>query len=77
MAEACRFKDTAVKDFRNQGMKGTEAKEAVWEAMAEVYPHPVVPDAEESGAVSAVREIHVPEDWGELPTDSAVRQWLH
>jgi len=43
--EASRFKDTAVKDFKSQGMKRTEATEAAWEAMAEAFPPLAVTDA--------------------------------
>ncbi len=43
--EASRFKDTAVKDFKSQGMKRTEATEAAWEAMAEAFPPLEPPEA--------------------------------
>lgn len=42
--EASRFKDTAVKDFRDKGMKRSEASEAAWEAMATAFP-PLPPAA--------------------------------
>ncbi len=43
--EATRFKDTAVKDFRDKGMKRPEAAEAAWEAMAKAFPPLAVPAA--------------------------------
>jgi hypothetical protein len=53
-AEASKFKDTALADFRAKGMKREEAAEAAWAAMAEAYPPlanggelaPAVPDEE-------------------------------
>jgi hypothetical protein len=49
-AEASRFKDTALKDFRDKGMKRDEATATAWEAMATAYPPigeaaPETPDA--------------------------------
>jgi hypothetical protein len=51
-AEASKFKDTALKDFRAKGMKRDEATAAAWEAMATAYPPigeaaPETPDATE------------------------------
>lgn len=37
-SEASRFKDTALRDFRDKGMKRSEASDAAWEAMATAFP---------------------------------------
>jgi hypothetical protein len=37
-AEASKFKDTALKEFRSKGMRKAEAAEKAWSAMAKAYP---------------------------------------
>jgi hypothetical protein len=44
---ASKFKDTALADFRANGMKRNEAAEAAWEAMAKAYP-PLADDTPQS-----------------------------
>ena len=50
-AEASKFKDTALADFRAKGMKRDEAGAAAWEAMEKAYP----PSPEEEAVVSNSR----------------------
>ena len=44
-SEASRLKNEAVRDFKSPGVKGTDAKERDWEAMATAYPPLEPPEA--------------------------------
>jgi len=62
-AEASKFKDTALKEFRAKGMKRTEAAEAAWGAMATAFPPlppieppPILPPTVASKPPSALEE---------------------
>jgi hypothetical protein len=49
-AEASKFKDTALKEFRSKGMKRAEAAEEAWQAMANAFPpQPVAECPADSG----------------------------
>ena len=61
-AEASKFKDTALKEFRGKGMKKAPAAEEAWEAMAKAYP-PMPPTAP---APSTPREIAAASDAGDI-----------
>jgi hypothetical protein len=82
-AEASRFKDVALKDFRDKGMKRDEAANAAWAAMAEAYPPlPVAegPADPAAGTPAAMTTDAPPIHWSDLPTegdfDEEVR-WVH
>lgn len=62
-AEASRFKDTALTDFRSKGMKKAEATEAAWDAMEEAFPplSPVEPPKVSQG-VESLTVPAVPEE---------------
>ncbi|MBN2579525.1 MAG: hypothetical protein JXB10_11080 [Pirellulales bacterium] len=88
-AEASKFKDTALKEFRSKGMKKAEASEEAWSAMEKAYPPlptPVEPehrndvsDAEGRTAV-LVGSSPLPASWGEIPESApfdAEVEWVH
>jgi hypothetical protein len=64
---AMKFKERAIKDFRAEGLKGPEAKEAAWEATARAFPP--LPAAEDLPADPPVS----PEDMDDSFLDAA--QW--
>jgi len=75
-AEASKFKDAALADFRAKGMKRDEAGVAAWEAMAKAYPPEATPDTD-SGCVQGLGDI--PDDWPQLPPNASLAseiQWV-
>lgn len=74
-AEASKFKDTALADFRAKGMKRDDAGAAAWEAMAEAYPP--LPEADAVVSSSRVQGLgDVPSDWPALPPNASLQAEL-
>lgn len=76
-AEASKFKDTALADFRAKGMNRVEAGAAAWAAMAEAYPP--LPEAEAttasgSGRVRGLGDL--PPSWPNLPDNASLHTEL-
>jgi len=71
-AEASKFKDTALVDFRASGMKRDEAGVAAWAATAEAYPPlPVAAAAPPEAGVSGLGDL--PADWPVLPANATLQ----
>ena len=79
-AEASKFKDTALADFRAKGMKRDEASEAAWAAMEKAYPPEATadPGAPEAAAVNVrVQGLgEIPGAWGDLPDNASLQAEL-
>jgi len=74
-AEASKFKDTALADFRAKGMKRDEAAAAAWEAMAEAFPS--LPEADAVVSSSRVQGLgDVPASWPELADNASLQAEL-
>lgn len=71
-AEASRFKDVAIKEFRAKGTKRTEATEAAWEAMAKAYP-PLAPVALAPMPAEASAVVAVDAETGEVDDEAIGR----
>ena len=70
-AEASKFKDTALADFRAKGMKRGEAGAAAWEAMCEAYPP--LPEAEAAAVNVRVQGLSdIPLAWPDLPDNASL-----
>ena len=86
-AEASKFKDTALKEFRSKGMKKAEAAEAAWEAMADAFPpcpptEPPPTDDDPGRCVSGclTGSSTIPDTWGEIPDSAPLEaevDWVH
>jgi hypothetical protein len=71
-AEASKFKDTALVDFRASGMKRDEAGVAAWAATAEAYPPlPVAAADPPEAGVSGLGDL--PADWPVLPANATLQ----
>jgi len=83
-AEASKFKDTALADFRAKGMKRDEASEAAWEAMEKAYPPlaavdaPADPGAPQAAAINfCVQGLgEIPASWSELADNASLQAEL-
>ncbi len=74
-AEASKFKDTALADFRAKGVTRDEAGAAAWEAMAEAYPPlPAEDVAVVCGRVRGLQDI--PSDWPDIPGNASLQAEL-
>jgi hypothetical protein len=82
-AEASKFKDAAVADFRANGMTRAEANEAAWTATAERFPPPspeetLAESVAGTGKVSPTNVTPIP--WHDLPTEPSFNdevRWVH
>jgi hypothetical protein len=78
-AEASKFKDDNLREFRSKGMKRDEASEAAWEALDQAYPPiaAVAATADMQAEVATDTRIHglseIPAGWPTLPANASLQ----
>ncbi|MEI8213729.1 MAG: hypothetical protein WCI02_16395 [Planctomycetota bacterium] len=78
-AEASKFKDNALSEFRAKGLKRDEASKAAWEAMEQAFP-PMMTEigtgetGEEEATDKRVQGLsEIPADWPQLPGNASLQ----
>jgi len=78
-AEASKFKDTVLAEYRQKGLKRDDASKAAWEAMEQAFPPKVaveVPrDSDREDAVDTQVQglSDIPADWPQLPGNASLQ----
>jgi hypothetical protein len=85
-AEASKYKDDALSDFRGKGMKRDEASESAWNAMEQAFPPIAIveatseTDGEEGADIRILGLKDIPADWPPLPGNTSLQEevkWCH
>lgn len=78
-AEASKFKDTVLADYRQKGFKRDDASKAAWEAMEQAFPPKVSGEATvntigEDATDTQVQGLSdIPADWPQLPGNASLQ----